>query len=151
MPQGVQVRPLLPAPRQKNSAPFRFRGLRKSRENCTSAESFFLSKSEDSRGSSDLVLNGGCPFWCGKQDKVGSARAKRGGSDGTCLGRGLVPEGEFNHVRRSSRRSVSPVPKSRENCTLLPPSSFGRVAKYRFSAKTQPDVRRGGARPSRAR
>ena len=50
------------APRQKNSAPFRFRGLRKSRENCTSAESFFLSKSEDSRGSSDLVLNEGVPI-----------------------------------------------------------------------------------------
>lgn len=30
-------------------------GLRKSRGNCTSAESFFLSKPEDSRGSSDLV------------------------------------------------------------------------------------------------
>ena len=43
------------APRQKNSAPFRFRGLRKSRENCTSAESFFLSKSEVSRGTSDLA------------------------------------------------------------------------------------------------
>jgi len=38
------------APRQKNSAPFRFRGLRKSRENCTSAESFFLSETEVSRG-----------------------------------------------------------------------------------------------------
>ena len=50
-PQGIRVRPT----RQKNSAPFRFRGLRKSRGNCTSAESFFLSKPEDSRGSSDLV------------------------------------------------------------------------------------------------
>ena len=29
-------------PRQKNSTPFRFRGLRKSRENCISVESFFL-------------------------------------------------------------------------------------------------------------
>ena len=45
----------LGAPRQKNSAPFRFRGFRKSRENCISAASFFLSKSEVSRGTSDLV------------------------------------------------------------------------------------------------
>ena len=52
------------APRQKNSAPFRFRGLRKSRENCTSAESFFLSKSEDPRGSSDLVLCAGSDMNC---------------------------------------------------------------------------------------
>ena len=28
--------------RQKNSTPFRFRGLRKRRENCISVESFFL-------------------------------------------------------------------------------------------------------------
>ncbi len=40
------------APRQKNSASFRFRGLRKSRENCISAEFFFLSETELSRGSS---------------------------------------------------------------------------------------------------
>ena len=42
-------------PRQKNPAPFRFRGLRKSRENCISAVSFFLSKTEVSRGTSVLV------------------------------------------------------------------------------------------------
>jgi len=49
---------LSPVPRQKNSVPFRFRGFRKSRENCTSTESFFLSKSEVSRGISDLVYTG---------------------------------------------------------------------------------------------
>ena len=60
--KDVRVRPPPPAPRQKNSAPFRFRGLRKSRENCTSAESFFLSQigpaslgsDSDSGSSSDL-------------------------------------------------------------------------------------------------
>ena len=49
-----------PAPRQKNAATFRFRGLRKSRENCTSAASFFLYRIEpaslgfDSDTGSDL-------------------------------------------------------------------------------------------------
>ena len=58
----VQVPPR--APRQKNSAPFRFRGLRKSRENCTSAESFFLYQIEpaslgfDLNTGSDLVCPG---------------------------------------------------------------------------------------------
>ena len=33
-------------PRRKKLAPFRFRGLRKSRESCTSVSSFFLSKSK---------------------------------------------------------------------------------------------------------
>ena len=51
-------------PRQRNAAPFRFRGLRKSRENCSSAASFFLSKSEDSRGSSDLVFIAGSDLDC---------------------------------------------------------------------------------------
>ena len=41
---GVWVRVPPPAPRQKNEAPFRFRSLRKSRENCISAASFFLSQ-----------------------------------------------------------------------------------------------------------
>ena len=50
--QRVAVR--LPAPRQKNSAPFRFRGLRKSRENCTSAESFFLYQIEPASLGFDL-------------------------------------------------------------------------------------------------
>ena len=50
----VQVQVLLPAPRQKNSAPFRFRGLRKSRENCTSAESFFLYQIEPASLGFDL-------------------------------------------------------------------------------------------------
>ena len=36
--------------RQKKPAPFRFPGLRKCRESSTSAVSFFLSKSELSRG-----------------------------------------------------------------------------------------------------
>ena len=53
----VPVRVRSPAPRQKNSAPFRFRGLRKSRENCTSAESFFLSETGVSRGTPVSVLN----------------------------------------------------------------------------------------------
>ena len=39
-------------PRQKNSAPFRFRGLRKSRENFISVASFFLSKSNPLRWAS---------------------------------------------------------------------------------------------------
>ena len=38
------------APRQKNAVPLRFRGFRKSRENCASTASFFLSETEDSRG-----------------------------------------------------------------------------------------------------
>ena len=41
--------------RQKNAVPLRFRGFRKSRENCASTASFFLSKSEASRGASGLV------------------------------------------------------------------------------------------------
>ena len=41
-----RVRLPYPAPRQKKSAPFRFLGLRKSRESSTSAVSFFLSKTE---------------------------------------------------------------------------------------------------------
>ena len=54
MPRGVWVRVPPPAPRQKNSAPFRFRGLRKSRENCTSAESFFRSQIEPASLGFDL-------------------------------------------------------------------------------------------------
>ena len=38
-----------PPRRRKNAAPFRFRGFRKSRENCISAASFLLSKSDPLR------------------------------------------------------------------------------------------------------
>ena len=48
------------APRQKNSAPFRFRGLRKSRENCTSAVSVFLSNSDPLALGSELAENDRC-------------------------------------------------------------------------------------------
>ena len=47
-----------PPPRQKNAAPFRFRGLRKSRENCISAASFFLSNSDPLTLGSESVGNG---------------------------------------------------------------------------------------------
>ena len=61
----VQVQVLLPAPpRQKNAAPFRFRGLRKCRENCTSAASFFLSETEVSRGTSVSVMENGSDLDC---------------------------------------------------------------------------------------
>ena len=58
--------------RQKNSAPFRFRGLRKSRENCTSAESFFLSETGASRGAPVSVVEGRrLPSpWSEKKDRV---------------------------------------------------------------------------------
>ena len=46
-----------PAPRQKKAAPFRLPGLRKSREDYTSAASFFLSETELSWGSSVSVLD----------------------------------------------------------------------------------------------
>ena len=83
-------RPSVPQ-RQKKAAPFRLPGLRKSiatrekratikacREDFTSAASFFLSKSEVSRGTSDLVTGDGSDleegdskgvslFWCGWQ------------------------------------------------------------------------------------
>ncbi len=52
----VWVRVPPPAPRQKKAAPFRLPGLRKSREDYTSAASFFLSETELSRGSSVSVL-----------------------------------------------------------------------------------------------
>ena len=62
-------------PRQKNAVPLRFRGFRKYRENCASAASFFLSKSEDSRGSSDLVFIAGSDFadLAGVQNGLNSA------------------------------------------------------------------------------
>ena len=60
----VWVRVPPPAPRQKNSAPFRFRGLRKSRENCTSAASFFLSETEVSQGTSVSVMENGSDLNC---------------------------------------------------------------------------------------
>ena len=97
MPQGVQVRPLLPAPRQKNSAPFRFRGLRKSiatrgkratikacRENSISAESFFLSETELSRGTSVSVMENDkeSPSSGADGSREESAHAERDGSDG---------------------------------------------------------------------
>ena len=54
------------APRQKNAASFRFRGLRKCRENCTSAASFFLSETGVSPGTPVSVMGNGsdlnCPF-----------------------------------------------------------------------------------------
>ena len=68
----VQVQVLLPAPRQKNSAPFRFRGLRKRRENCTSAESFFLSETELSRGSSVSAYIAPCFHWSLDWDSKGA-------------------------------------------------------------------------------
>ena len=43
--------------RQKNSVPFRFRGLRKRRENCISTESFFLFRSNPLRR--DLIGGNG--------------------------------------------------------------------------------------------
>ena len=52
----VWVRVPPPAPRQKKAAPFRLPGLRKSREDFTSAASFFLSETELSRGSSVSVI-----------------------------------------------------------------------------------------------
>ena len=52
---AVAVRICPAAPRQKKPAPFRFPGLRKSRESSTSAVSFFLSKTE--------VLTEEPPFW----------------------------------------------------------------------------------------
>ena len=39
----------IPLRRQKKLAAFRFRGLRRSRENCISAPSFFLSKTDPLR------------------------------------------------------------------------------------------------------
>ena len=47
MPQGVQVQALLPAPRQKKPTALRFR---RGGESCVFVGSFFLSKSEVSRG-----------------------------------------------------------------------------------------------------
>ena len=82
MPQGVQVQILLPAPRQKNSAPFRFRGLRKSRENCISAESFFLSQIGPASLGSDLDSRGGSDLDCPgapRQKKPTAFRFRRGG------------------------------------------------------------------------
>ena len=48
--------------RQKNSAPFRFRGLLRSRENCISAESFFLPQIGPVSLGSDLE-NGGSLYY----------------------------------------------------------------------------------------
>ena len=64
------------APRQKKLTPFRFPGYRKSRENCTSAESFFLFQIEPASLGFDLDIGSeiyisivpekghpkGCPF-----------------------------------------------------------------------------------------
>ena len=50
------------APRQKNAASFRFRGLLKCRENCTSAASFFLSETGVSPGTPVSVMGNGSDF-----------------------------------------------------------------------------------------
>ena len=60
----VCVRVASPAPRQKDSAPFRFHGLRKSRENCTSAESFFLFQIGPALLGSDLDTGSGSDMDC---------------------------------------------------------------------------------------
>ena len=73
----VWVRVPPPAPRQKNSVPFRFRGLRKSRENCTSAESFFLSETGVSRGTPVSVITAGSDLDCSgapRQKKLAAFR-----------------------------------------------------------------------------
>ena len=57
--KSIPVRVRSAAPRRKKAAPFRFRGLRKSRENSISAESFFLSESDPLALGSDSVGRGG--------------------------------------------------------------------------------------------
>ena len=92
MPQGVQVRPLLPAPRQKEPTALRFR---RGGESSVSVGSFFLSETELSRGSSvsvtgdgsDLDCPGvpetghpfGCPVSGAGNSREDSAHAMRGG------------------------------------------------------------------------
>ncbi len=131
----VPVRVRSPAPRQKNSAPFRFRGLRKSRENCTSAASFFLSETGVSRGTPVSVISDGsdldCPgapkqrpqtgalFWYSPvQARTGGSiretpkmQAQRGifGKSNGCRERSESQSGHRHHVRRTQLRSVSAV------------------------------------------
>ena len=68
------------APCQKNSAPFRFRGLRKSRENCTSAESFFLSETGVSRGTPVSGLIAGSDLDCTGAPRQNKAIRSCGGT-----------------------------------------------------------------------
>ena len=61
-PHALPVPPVRrPDPRQKTPAPFRFRGLRKSRESCTSAGAFFLSESNPLRRASIRFYATGSP------------------------------------------------------------------------------------------
>ena len=87
---GVWVRVPPPAPRQKNSAPFRFRGLRKSRENCTSAASFFLSETEVSRGTSVSVMENGSDLDCSGAPRQNKAAMSWGGTSTATMTGGLV-------------------------------------------------------------
>ena len=77
MPQGVQVRPLLPAPRQKKPTALRFR---RGGESSVSVGSFFLSKPGVSRGTPGLVMEDDMesPFSGAGDSREGSAHAKRG-------------------------------------------------------------------------
>ena len=86
----VWVRVPPPAPRQKNSAPFRFLGLRKSRENCTSAESFFLSETEVSWGTSVSVMENGSDLDCSGAPRQNKAARSYGGTSTAILTGDLV-------------------------------------------------------------
>ena len=61
MPRGVQVRPLLPAPRQKKPTALRFR---RGGESSVSVGSFFLSETGVSRGTPVSVMGNGSDLDC---------------------------------------------------------------------------------------
>ena len=91
------------APRQKNSAPFRFRGLRKSRENCTSAEPFFLYQIEPASLGFDLDTGSDL-------DSSGAPKRRESEQDSLLFG-GPPPAGNdpfSSNTARGNNRASSP-------------------------------------------
>ncbi len=134
----VWVRVPPPAPRQKNSASLRSRGLRKSRENCVSAESFFLSETELSWGSSVSVMENGsdlsCPFLVTDKglEPEGTWRHAGGMSQPeVACPAGQVESHHRHHVRRTQLHSVSAVcVRAAKTAYPLSPSSFPKRSSH---------------------
>ena len=97
----VRVPP--PAPRQKNSAPFRFRGLRKSRENCTSAESFFLSQIEPALLGFDLDTG---------SDSDSAGAPEKGKSEQDFPFSGAAPLARMDPLRSNAKEDSRPLSRS---------------------------------------
>ena len=99
-------------PRQKKPAPFRFPGLRKSRESSTSAVSFFLSETGVSWGTPVSVIIAGSDLDCPgapRQKKPTALRFRRGGESPVSVGSFFLSETGVSRGRPICQGEIYPM------------------------------------------